>query len=153
MIYICSYYIFLFIFYRFKDGAFDFKLFFYFLIFLFFCSVSIIFKNDIFIKWKSTIIYWIICLIFFYFYIFNIFFLSNQLLKINIKLDTYVNKYLNIIFSSFFFFLGFLNLYIIYNYNTQKWIFCKLILFPFITFVFLFFQVLIFLKYIKFEDD
>ena len=152
-IYMCFYYLLSFLFLKIYKGFFDFKLLFYFFIFLIFGSMSFFFKDDIFIKWKVTIIYWFFACACFSFYIFNVSFFSNHLLKHNIKISHNISTYLNLSFFLFFLFLGSLNLYIAYTYSTKFWFMFKIVGFSLISLVFLFIQSVVIVKYVKSSDD
>ena len=90
-------------------------------------GMTLIFHNAIFVKWKPTIVYWI----------FAIVLLGSQIvaskkplmqrmLKDKINLPEKIWRHLNISWGVFFLFLGFLNLYVVYNYNTNAWVYFKL---------------------------
>ena len=82
--------------------------------------------NELFIKWKPTVLYWIFS---------GLFLLSpwifkqplaEKILNKNISLDENAWKNLNTMCAIFFLFMGFLNLWIVYNFNTDVWVNFKL---------------------------
>jgi intracellular septation protein len=97
------------------------------LIVCFLGAATLIFHNGIFIKWKPTIAYWI----------FSVLFLSTQwlgkapflrtLLGGQITLPDFAWKKLNLAWGLFFLFLGGLNVYVLYNYSTDAWVYFKLV--------------------------
>lgn len=98
---------------------------------IFFGIISIYFKNDIFIKLKTSFFYW--CL-----FIILILLITNKKLLKKIKIN---KKYINIIkidFALLFLIMGFINLYIINNYSTKTWILFKIVFFPIIIFIYIF---------------
>ena len=87
---------------------------------------TLIFHEDIFIKWKPSIVYWI----------FSITLIGSQFIyhqpllqrmlgnKLNLASSIWLK--LNIAWAIFFFLLGFLNLYVVYHYTTNTWVYFKL---------------------------
>lgn len=140
------------IFVRLRTGAFDTKVLVYFLLFLFFGGMSIIFKNDIFIKWKVSILYWIVAVLFFLSKFFNHTLLYKYFLNHKMRIPFATLTYLCHSFFVFFIFMGFLNLYVAYNFSTKFWFFFKIFGFSFITFFFIFFQFVFVFKDIEFFD-
>ena len=67
----------------------------------------------------------------------------------SIELPKHAWKTLNISWGSFFAFVGFLNLYVIYNYDTDTWVNFKLFGILGITFIFVVLQSIFMTKYIK----
>ncbi|MFO1257203.1 MAG: septation protein A [Gammaproteobacteria bacterium] len=89
-------------------------------------GATVIFKNELFIKWKPTAVYWL----------FGVALLISQwvgnrplmqrLLEKNIQLSSRVWRILNMSWSYFFITMGGLNLYIAYHFNTDTWVNFKL---------------------------
>ena len=90
-------------------------------------AATLIFHNGVFIKWKPTVAYWIL----------SILFLSTQwmgrapllqtLLGPKIVLPDVIWYQLNLAWGLFFLFLGGLNVYVLYHYSTNTWVYFKLI--------------------------
>lgn len=82
--------------------------------------------NDLFIKWKPTVIYWI----------FALFFLGSQfigkkplvqrLLGAQLSLPHLVWRRLNFSWIIFFSLMGMLNVYVLYHFSTNAWVNFKL---------------------------
>ncbi len=110
------------------------------LLIIIFGGITIILRDDIFIKLKTTVIYFIFSFLCFL----TSFFKKNIFLKFLISPFvslSNVNCYkLNKSFSFYFLFMGLLNLYIVYNFTTEFWINFKLFGFSFITLFFLIFN-------------
>jgi intracellular septation protein len=91
-----------------------------------FGGITLALQDPIFIKWKSTVINWL----------FGIVFLGSQfigkktiverMLGSNISLPSFVWPKLNMAWVVFFITLGFINLYVMFNYDTETWMNFKL---------------------------
>ena len=90
-------------------------------------SATLISHNDIFIKWKPSIIYWI----------FAILLLGSQfvgskkplmsrLLSDQVQLPNKIWKNINLSWGIFFTVMGVANLYVVYHYDTNTWVNFKL---------------------------
>jgi intracellular septation protein len=89
-------------------------------------GATLIFRNEIFIKWKPTVVYWVLGLIFFLSPYFSKKFLVQKMLENSLTLPTKAWRTLNTSWYSFFLLMGFLNLYVVYNYSTEIWVNFKL---------------------------
>lgn len=82
--------------------------------------------NELFIKWKPTVLYWIFSSLFLFSpWIFKQP-LAEKILNKNITLAKDAWKKLNTMCAMFFAFMGFLNLWVVYNFNTDVWVNFKL---------------------------
>ncbi len=91
-----------------------------------FGGATLIFHDETFIKWKPSVLYWLFSLILL---VSNIFFKKNlmqSLLKEKMALPLRVWNRLNLSWSLFFLVLGFINLYVAFNYSTDTWVNFKL---------------------------
>ena len=89
-------------------------------------GATIALQDETFIKWKPTVLYWAFAIILV---------LSNLIFKKNIikammgskmiMVDPLWNK-LNLSWSGFFLFMGCLNLYVAFNFDTDMWVNFKL---------------------------
>lgn len=89
-------------------------------------SATLIFRNETFIKWKPTIIYWLL----------GLGFLISQwignkpaiqrIAEQGIQLHSNIWLRLNLGWALFFFSMGFLNLYVMLNFDTDTWVNFKL---------------------------
>jgi intracellular septation protein len=83
-------------------------------------------QNELFIKWKPTVLNWIFALAFFSSQYVGKQPLIQRLLAKNITLPESMWQRLNVYWGLFFAFLGALNLYIVYHFNTDVWVNFKL---------------------------
>jgi len=91
-----------------------------------FGGMTLALHNELFIKWKPTILYWIFSSIIF---TGRLLFKKNVialLLKSQISIPDTVCEKLNLSWGGFFAFLGGLNLYVAYSYSTSAWVNFKL---------------------------
>lgn len=89
-------------------------------------GATIVFKNELFIKWKTTAVYWILAIIFLITAIASKKTVLEHLIKDTIDAPAKAWKKLNNIWVLFFAFMGSLNLYIAYNFSTDFWVNFKL---------------------------
>lgn len=121
-----------------------------FVILLVFGGFTILLKDPIFIKWKPSIVYWILALALFA----SHFFKKKEPLikKMMQRAFDMPNKqwlYLSWIWVLFFVFLGALNLYIAFSFSTEIWVDFKLFGMAGLTFIFFIIQIVAFKKYLK----
>jgi len=91
-----------------------------------FGGATLFLKDELFIKWKPTVLNWL----------FGIAFLASQLISKRtliermlgnqIELPGSVWRRLNLSWAVFFIILGGVNLFVIYNFNTETWVNFKL---------------------------
>lgn len=108
--------------------------------------MAIVFKQEFLIKWKPTVIYWLLAIIL----LIAPYFGKNFVFaKINdtLNLSSKIINILNILWIIFFVFMGGLNLYVGYNFDTNTWVNFKLFGTLVITMVFVLLQALFVCKY------
>jgi intracellular septation protein len=89
-------------------------------------GATIWFHNETFIKWKPSVLYWVMAL---GFWVSQAFFRKNLLQLLigeQLHLPAPVWQRLNIAWISFFALMGLLNLYIAFNFSTDTWVNFKL---------------------------
>lgn len=111
-------------------------------------GATLYFKDEQFIKWKLSIIEWL----------FGVAFLGSQfigkkpfverMMSGSLTLPEHVWKRLNIMWGSFFISVGFINLYVMYNYNTDDWVTFKTFGVPGLMVIFILLQMIFLYKYI-----
>lgn len=116
-------------------------------------GATIYLQNEQFIKWKLTIIEWL----------FGIAFLGSQffgkkpfverMLGASLELPVNIWKRLNLMWASFFISVGFINIYVMQNYNTDDWVTFKTFGVPGLMIIFIFIQLLLIYKYIPETED
>lgn len=90
-------------------------------------SLTLIFHNPLFIKWKPSVIYWLFSFIL----IGSLKYGSKQpaiqrMLGGKIQLPAKIWLHINWAWSIFFLLLGFVNLWVAYYYSTNTWVYFKL---------------------------
>ncbi|MDD2913691.1 MAG: septation protein A [Gallionella sp.] len=91
-----------------------------------FGGATLLLHDETFIKWKPTVLYWLFSVILL---VSNLLFKKNlmrSLLQEKVALPLHVWHRLNLIWSLFFAALGFINLYVAFNYSTDEWVNFKL---------------------------
>jgi intracellular septation protein len=109
-----------------KHGKVDAMLLVSFVVIAVFGGATLIFHNDTFIRWKPSVLYWLFATTLLGS---NLLFKKNlirSMLSKKIALPVRIWNTLNIIWGLFFSVLGFVNLYIAYNYSIDTWVNFKL---------------------------
>jgi len=91
-----------------------------------FGGATLLLQDETFIKWKPTVLYWLFSSILL---VSNVMFNKNlmrSLLQEKIALPLHIWHRLNLSWSLFFAVLGFINLYVAFNYSTDTWVNFKL---------------------------
>jgi len=110
-------------------------------------------KDEQFIKWKLSIIEWL----------FGVAFLGSQfigkkpfiekMLSGSLTLPALVWRRLNTLWGCFFISVGFINIYVMYNYNTEDWVTFKTFGVPALMVVFILLQMVFLYKYIPDTEE
>ncbi|BAP58773.1 inner membrane-spanning protein YciB [Candidatus Tachikawaea gelatinosa] len=101
------------------------------------CIISLLFHNAIFIKWKVTVIYFILSFVFVINHWWKKKFLIKKFFEKDFKLSENIWSKLNIAWSIFFFICGLINIYVTFFCSEVFWINFKIFGFTSITFIFL----------------
>lgn len=117
-----------------------------------FGGATLLLKDPTFIQWKPTILYWLFSagLV-----ISQLFFHKNPIramMEKQITLPNAIWTKLNLAWAALFLALGFLNLYVAFNYSQDTWVNFKLFGITGIMFVFIILQTLMLSKYIASEE-
>jgi len=91
-----------------------------------FGGATLLLHDETFIKWKPSVLYWLFSVILLFS---NLLFNKNlmrALLHEKIALPLHIWHRLNLSWSLFFAVLGFINLYVAFNYSTDAWVNFKL---------------------------
>ena len=118
-------------------------------------GATIYFHDDLFIKWKPTILYWAFALALLVAQVFYKKNLMRSVMEANIKLPDPVWDKLGYVWILFFAGMGLLNLlvaFVIFRLDTSAWVSFKLFGFTGIFFAFVVIQTMMLSKYIKEED-
>lgn len=89
-------------------------------------SATLFFKNEMFIKWKPTAVYWVLSLAFLGSQFIGEKSLIKRMLDNTIELPSKIWVILNTSWSAFFLLMGMLNLFVVYNFETHIWVNFKL---------------------------
>ncbi|MBF6647714.1 septation protein A [Methylobacter sp. BlB1] len=116
-------------------------------------GATIYLQDEQFIKWKLSIIEWL----------FGLAFLGSQfigkkpfverMMSGSLTLPAVVWRRLNIMWASFFISVGFINLYVMYNYNTDDWVTFKTFGVPGLMIIFILVQMIFIYKYIPEAEE
>ena len=92
-------------------------------------SATLLFKNDLFIKWKPTAIYWLMGLVFYLSQFLGpkpLKPLAKRMMEKSVELTEKIWKQLNLSWVLFFIMMGGLNLLVVYTCDTNTWVNFKL---------------------------
>lgn len=89
-------------------------------------GATLFFRNELFIKWKPTALYWILALAFLGSHFFGQKTLVQRAMDKNIQLPLAIWHHLNFSWVIFFLAMGATNLYVVYNFDTPTWVNFKL---------------------------
>lgn len=89
-------------------------------------GATLLLKDDIFIKWKPTAVYWLLSIALLFSQVFGKKPLIQRLAEGSISLPDKIWRHLNIIWCIFFSLMGITNLYVVYNFDTAAWVNFKL---------------------------
>lgn len=117
-------------------------------------GATLVFQDEMFIKWKPTLVNWA----------FGLAFLGSQyigekpliqrMMESNVHLtEETIWKKLNLIWAIFFISLGIINLYVAYHFNTETWVNFKLFGLLGLTFAFIIAQAFYLTRYIVEEHE
>ena len=104
-------------------------------------------QDERFIKWKPTVINWLFGLAFLGSQLIGKYTFIERMMKENITLPQVIWRRLNLSWVLFFFVLGFANLFVIYNYDTDTWVNFKLFGMLGLTIAFVVLQALVLSKF------
>ena len=118
---------------------------------LLFGGSTLLFHNELFIKWKPTVLYWLLALTALLTHLFSKKTLIQRLLETSITLPESIWTSLNRNWIVFFVMMGAINLWVAYSFATNTWVNFKLFGLLGITFVFILIQAIYLGRYIKLE--
>lgn len=115
-------------------------------------GATLFLHNEIFIKWKPTILYWILGLLFVGSSLFAKKPLIQRMMENTIQMPQPIWHRLNMSWSIFFVLLGAANLYVVYHYSTDIWVNFKLFGTLGLTILFVIIQSFYMAKYMTTEE-
>jgi len=122
-----------------------------FFIILLFGGATLILHKPIFIKWKPSIIYWLFAIAFLGSHFIGKKPLIHHMMGKKIELPNKIWRRLNFIWVMFFALLGFVNIYVVYHFNTNTWVNFKLFGILGATIIFVLIQAFYLARFVK-ED-
>ncbi|MDY6994092.1 MAG: septation protein A [Pseudomonadota bacterium] len=117
-------------------------------------GATLILQDEIFIKWKPSVVNWAFALAFFMSQFIGKKPLIQRMMETQIKLSSpKIWHYLNMGWSLFFLVLGIVNLYVAFNFDTTTWVNFKLFGIMGLTFIFVILQAIYLAQYIEEEPS
>lgn len=111
-------------------------------------GMTLFFHNELFIKWKPTVVYWILAMVFLVTPYVNRKNLVQLMLSSSLDLPTIAWKQLNTSWYCFFFIMGLLNIFVLFNFSTDVWVNFKLFGTLILTLIFVVFQAVFISRYL-----
>jgi intracellular septation protein len=111
-------------------------------------GATLYFQDDLFIKWKFSIIEWLFGSVFLVSQFVGKKPFIERMMSDNMTLPDVIWKRLNLAWASFFISVGFLNVYVMYNYETDDWVYFKTFIAPALMLGFIVLQMAFLYKYI-----
>jgi intracellular septation protein len=119
---------------------------------LLFGGSTLLFHNEVFIKWKPTVLYWLLAFVALISHYIGKKPLIQHLLETNISLPATVWTSLNRNWVIFFLLMGGINLWVAYSFDTNTWVNFKLFGLLGITFLFILIQAIYLSRYIQTDE-
>ena len=116
-------------------------------------GITLLLQDEIYIKWKSTVFFWLLAAAFLGSHFVGGKTLVQRFFDSKFEPPARTWGVLNLIWVAFFLALGALNLFVVYNFNTDTWVNFKLFGLTGLTFLFVFAQMLYLFRYMIPEED
>jgi len=116
-------------------------------------GATLVFKNELFIKWKPTAVYWTLALAFLISQLATPKPIIQRMAEQSMTLPRAIWHKLNVSWVLFFTLMGFANLYVVKHFDTDTWVNFKLFGTLGLTFVFIILQVLYMARYKQSEGE
>lgn len=115
-------------------------------------GATILLQNEMFIKWKPTVVNWVFSVVFLGSQFIGKKTVTERLMGGNAILPAKVWLKLNMSWVIFFLALGGLNLFVVFNYDTDTWVNFKLFGMTGMTMVFVFAQIIYMSRHMKTQE-
>lgn len=116
-------------------------------------GATLLLQDPTFIMWKPTIVNWAFGLVFIGSQFIGKKTIIQRMMESTVEMPQPVWTKLNLAWAAFFVFLGFLNLYVAYNFDEETWVNFKLFGMIGLTFVFIIAQAFFIGRYIKAPEE
>lgn len=116
-------------------------------------GLTIYLQDEQFIKWKLTIIEWLFGAAFLGSQFFAKKTFVERMMGASIELPAKVWKILNLFWAAFFISVGFINIYVMQNYNTDDWVTFKTFGVPALMLIFIFIQMIFIYKHMPDTEE
>lgn len=120
---------------------------------LVFGGLTLLLKEEIYVKWKPTAVNWLFALAFLGSEFIGKKNLVQRMMESNVELPDAIWQRLNIAWVVFFLAMGALNLYVVYNFDTDTWVDFKLFGLLGLTIAFVIAQSFYLVRHMKHDDD
>ena len=118
-----------------------------------FGGATLAFENEMFIKWKPTVVNWLFAVAFGLSQFVGERNLVRRMMESNVELAEPIWTRLNVSWVVFFFAMGLLNLYVVYNFDTDTWVNFKLFGLMGLTALFVIAQAVYLYRHMPRDDD
>ena len=118
-----------------------------------FGGATIYLHDEQYLKWKFSIIEWLFGLAFLGSQFFGKKTFIERMMGTNLTLPPVIWKRLNFSWAAFFILVGFINIYVMFNYNTDDWVTFKTFIAPALMVVFMVVQMAFLYKYLPEAED
>ena len=112
-----------------------------------FGGATLLLQDELFIKWKPTVVNWLFALVLLGSQFYGEKTIIERLMGATVTLPNPLWTRLNLSWTGFFVFLGVINLYVVYNYDTDTWVNFKLFGMMGLTLAFVLVQGVFLMKY------
>lgn len=116
-------------------------------------GATLLLQDETFIKWKPSVVNWAFGLAFIGSHFIGKKVIVQRMMESSVELPAHIWPRLNIAWAIFFILIGFVNLYVAYNYDTDTWVNFKMFGMIGLTILFIIGQAFFIGKYIKVPED
>lgn len=118
-----------------------------------FGGITLALRDEIFFKWKPTAVNWLFAVVFLASQFIGAKNLVRRIMDAKIELPDAVWTRLNLMWVAFFALMGALNLYVVYNFDTDTWVNFKLFGLVGLTIVFVLLQAAYLMRHVRDDED
>ena len=111
-----------------------------FILIIIFGAVTLVFHDVMFLKWKVTVLNWLLGIVFLGSQLFTKKSLIERMMAHQMQMPSKIWSRLNLMWGIYFMVVGAVNLYVMYHYSTADWVNFKLFGMLILTLIFVFIQ-------------